>query len=142
MIYPDKYREEPTRRTPWISLEPGRIFIMGRSIPEDPGEFFRPVHGWISEYASSHAETTRIDIGFEYINTSSIKWIFNILKEISEMPDIKKKVKISWYYEEGDEDMSELGFILKSLIDCSFVLTEIDEMKRSRYEAILVGRAN
>jgi hypothetical protein len=139
MIYPGKYSIEPTRRTPWIIMEPGRIFIMGRSIPEDPGEFFRPVHGWVSSYIGSPADSTTIDIGFEYINTSSIKWIFNILKEISDIPDLKDRVKITWYYEEGDEDMCELGFILKSLIECSFILTEVEEMKKSRYEAVLSG---
>ena len=82
-------------------MEPGRIFIMGRSIPENPGDFYRPVYAWISEYAASHIEQSRIDLGFEYINTSSTKWIFNILKELSEMEDVTENVKVTWYYETG-----------------------------------------
>ena len=27
------------------TLEPGRIFIMGRSIPENPADFYKPVTG-------------------------------------------------------------------------------------------------
>ena len=45
-----RYKTEPTRRTPRILLESGRIVIMGRSIPVNPGEFYRPVMDWISEY--------------------------------------------------------------------------------------------
>lgn len=136
-MYPDKYRSDPSRRTPWINLEPGRIFIMGRSIPENPGEFYRPVHRWVAEYAGSHIDRSRIDLGFEYINTSSTKWIFNILKELSQMKDVEENIKIIWYYEQGDEDMCELGFILRSLIECPFILVEVDEMHKEMYEKIL-----
>jgi hypothetical protein len=137
MIYPDKYKSDPSKRTPWINMEPGRIFIMGRSIPENPGDFYRPVFKWISDYTGSHIETSKIDLGFEYINTSSTKWIFNILKELSLMPDVSENVKVTWYYEQGDEDMCELGFILRSLIECPFILVEVDEMNLARYEQIL-----
>jgi len=112
---------------------------MGRSIPENPGEFYRPVHRWVTEYSGSHIDRSRIDLGFEYINTSSTKWIFNILKEMSKMKDVEENIKIAWYYEQGDEDMCELGFILRSLIDCPFVLVEVEEMNKAMYEKILTS---
>ena len=92
---------------------------------------------WISEYSKSHIDKSKIDLGFEYINTSSTKWIFNILKELSEMPDVAENVKVTWYYEQGDEDMCELGFILRSLIECPFILVEVEEMNNAGYEKIL-----
>jgi len=136
-MYPDKYKSEPSKRTPWIDMEPGRIFLMGRSIPENPGDFYRPVYKWISEYSVSHIEKSRIDLGFEYINTSSTKWVFNILKALSEMENVAENVKVTWYYEQGDEDMCELGFILRSLIECPFILVEVEEMNNERYNRIL-----
>jgi len=136
-MYPDKFRKVPSKRTPWIILEPGRIFIMGRSITENPGDFYRPVHDWVSEYAQNYVEKSKIELGFEYINTSSTKWIFTILKELSEMNEMISNASVTWYYEQGDEDMCELGFILRSLVDCPFVLVEVDEMDRARYEKIL-----
>jgi SiaC family regulatory phosphoprotein len=137
MMYPDKFKTEPSKKTPWIILEPGRIFIMGRSITENPGDFYRPVHKWISEYAEGHAERSRIDLGFEYINTSSTKWIFNILKELSELRELSENARVNWYYEQGDEDMCELGFILRSLIACPFFLVEVEEMNVAGYEKII-----
>jgi len=112
---------------------------MGRSIPENPGEFFNPVHEWISQYSKSYTGITKIDIGFEYINTSSTKWIYTILKELSEMKDLIKNASVTWYYEQDDEDMCELGFILRTLVDCSFIIVEVEEMSSSRYEKILSG---
>jgi uncharacterized protein YkuJ len=138
-MYPDKYINEPTKRTPWIIMEPGRIFVMGRSIPENPGEFYRPVHEWVKAYAASHQSSSRIELGFEYINTSSTKWIYTIIKELSEMKGVVSNAKITWYYEEGDEDMCELGYILKSLIRCSFILVEVDDMSKGSYDRILSG---
>lgn len=125
-----KYTADPTRRTPKIVLEPGRIFIVGRSIPENPGEFYRPVYDWIKRYVEVNGHRTYIELGFEYINTSSTKWIYNIIKEIAEMKNLAENARILWYYDMGDEDMCELGFILKSLVDCPFYVIETKNMKR------------
>jgi hypothetical protein len=133
MMYPVPIKKEPSKRTPWINLEPGKIFIMGRSIPENPGEFYRPIHEWITDFAHSYDGKSRIDLGFEYINTSSIKWIFTILKELSELKEISTNACVNWYYEIGDDDMCELGFILRSLVDCPFVVVEVNEMNAGRY---------
>jgi SiaC family regulatory phosphoprotein len=136
-MYPDSFKIIPTKRTPWIILDPGKVFIMGRSIPENPNDFYRPIQEWISKYVQNYTEKSKIELGFEYINTSSIKWIFTILKELSEMKDIVQNASVTWYYEHGDEDMCELGFILRSLIECPFIVVEVDEMNRARYEKIL-----
>jgi hypothetical protein len=136
-MYPDSFKNNPTKRTPWIILESEKIFIMGRSIPENANDFYRPVQEWTSLFAKHNTEKSKIDIGFEYINTSSIKWIFTILRELSEMKEIVEKASVTWYYEHGDEDMCELGFILRSLVECPFIVVEVEEMNRARYEKIL-----
>ena len=136
-MYPDSFKNIPTKRTPWIILEPGKIFIMGRSIPENPNDFYRPVQEWISKYVKNYPDKSKIVLGFEYINTSSIKWIFTILRELSEMKNIVENASVTWYYERGDEDMCELGFILRSLVECPFIVVEVDEMNKARYEKIL-----
>ena len=117
-------------------MEPGRIFIMGRSISENPGEFYRPVLDWISKYTHNYTGKTRIEFGFEYVNTSSTKWIYMLLKELSEIKGISMNAMFTWYFEQGDEDMDELGYILRSLIDCPFTSVEVTSMNGDRYEKI------
>jgi hypothetical protein len=119
---------EATKKTPGITLEPGRIIILGRSILENPGEFYRPVHEWVSAYAKDSSQLTTIQLGFEFINTTSIKWVYAILKELARIPDMPERAKISWIYEEGDEDMCDLGFILRSLVDCPFTIVEVEDI--------------
>ena len=141
-MYPDRFIHIPTKRTPWIILEQGRIFIMGRSIPENPADFYRPVREWISKYSQDYIGKSKVEFGFEYINTTSIKWIFTILRELSEIKEIVKNAEVTWYFEHGDEDMSELGFILRSLVECPFLVLEVDTMNREKYEAIYAHPAD
>jgi len=139
-MYPAPVIKDPTKRTPRIILEPGRIFIMGRSIPENPGEFYRPVFEWLSEYVAKYKGKSKIDIGFEYINTSSTKWIYSILKELAGLNEISDNASVTWYFEQGDDDMGELGFILRSLVECPFVVVEVNEMSSKKYEQILTAQ--
>ncbi|MBK7132036.1 MAG: DUF1987 domain-containing protein [Bacteroidales bacterium] len=139
-MYPDSIIKDSTKRTPRIILQPGRIFIMGRSIPENPGEFYRPVLEWLAEYVVKYKGKSKIDIGFEYINTSSTKWIYTILKELSGLNEICDNASVTWYFEQGDDDMGELGFILRSLLECPFLVVEVNEMSSKKYEQILSGQ--
>jgi hypothetical protein len=123
---------EPTKKTPWIVLEPGKILILGRSILENPAEFYRPVHDWVTKYIAENAKMTIIQLGFEFINTTSIKWVYAIIKELSRIPEMSVRARISWYYEEGDEDMCDLGFILRSLVDCPFTITEVEDLYKQK----------
>jgi hypothetical protein len=123
---------EPTKKTPWIVLEPGKVIILGRSILENPPEFYRPIHEWVSKYAEESSSMTVINLGFEFINTTSIKWVYAILKELARIPDMNLRAKISWYYEVGDEDMCDLGFILKSLVNCPFTIVEVEDLYKQK----------
>ncbi len=137
-MYPEKVYIEPTKRTPWIVLEPGRIFIMGRSILESPALFYEPGLGWITDFAKSWSGKTKIDLGFEYINTGSIKWLYIFLKELAVSKKLAENAEITWYYEEGDDDMCELGYILRSLVECPFEIVEVGEMNDKLYQDFLL----
>ena len=139
IMYPDSFKNEASKRTPWIILEPGRIFIMGRSITENPGDLYKPVLEWVSKYSQDYFEKTIIILGFEYINTSSTKWIYALLKELTKLKELGKNVRITWYYEQGDDDLCELGFILRSLIECPFVIVELHEINRDMCMKIMTG---
>ena len=124
---------DATKKTPWVILEPGKMLIVGRSISENPADFYRPIHEWVSEYVTDSPGLTVIKLGFEFINTTSIKWIYAILKEISRIPNLSLRAKISWYYEEGDEDMCDLGIILRSLVTCPFQIIEVEDIDKYNY---------
>jgi hypothetical protein len=110
---------------------------MGRSIIENPSAFYEPGLTWVSDFAKSWTGKTKIYFGFEYINTGSIKWLYIFLRQLAEIREISENAIITWYYEQGDDDMCELGFILRSLVECPFTIVEVDEMNQKQYEDIL-----
>ncbi|OFY61460.1 MAG: hypothetical protein A2Y71_06375 [Bacteroidetes bacterium RBG_13_42_15] len=136
-MYPDKLHIEPTKRTPWIMLEHGRIFIMGRSIIDNPSIFYESIHKWITEYIKDRQGKTRIELGFDFINSGSTKWLYILLRELSGLDNLSHHTAVTWYYEEGDEDMSDLGHIIKSLMECSFRIVKVDYMNDDLYKSIL-----
>jgi len=116
-----------TRRTPEVRLAKGKIKFRGRSVPADPERFYQPLYDWIKDYSSGITEPTHIELNFEYINTASTKWIFNMLKHLGTVSNAEDKLHVTWYYEEGDDDMLELGNIIKSLIPSRFQLVKTFE---------------
>ena len=130
---------KPTKRSPWVLFEPGRLFVMGRSIIESPSVFYEPAMRWVSRMADSWPANTKIDLGLEYINTGSIKWLYILLRRLAEIREFACNGSINWYYEQGDEDMCELGYMLKSLVECPFRVVEMNEMNDGNYEKLLAG---
>jgi len=118
---------DQTRFSPKVRLRKGRLKMEGRSVLNDPRPFFQPLFSWVDEYIARNPGSTRIDLRFEYINTSSTKWLYEILKTIKQKKAFRDDLQINWYYESGDEDMYELGEILKSLMNASFHLIETPE---------------
>lgn len=62
---------------------------------------------------------------FEYLNTASAKWVFLLLRDLTQsgLP-----YRLEWHYEKGDEDMLDLGIMLKTLLGCPFTSVEADEI--------------
>jgi len=109
---------------------------MGRSIIENPSTFYEPVINWIREFSKSWTGKTKIDLGFEYINTGSTKWLYIILRELSAKRQLAENVEIRWHFERGDEDMCELGLIIRSLVNCPFSFIEVNSMNDRFYEEV------
>ena len=53
------------------------------------------------------------------------------------MKNLADRARILWYYDKGDEDMCELGFILRSLIECPFFVIETKTMDRQPEDPIV-----
>ena len=99
-----KYLVSKTSKSPHISLEKGLFDFSGRSIPEDARVFFKPIIDWIKEYDPERQYKTTVNFYFEYLNTSSSKCIFDLLKVLNELHEKGNEILVNWYYEEGDDD--------------------------------------
>jgi hypothetical protein len=120
MIQEELYREAK-RKTPKVVFRGDRFIIEGRSIPENPRDFYLPLYDWILEKSESAGELMMLEFAFDYLNSASAKWIFLILRDLT----VKgKKFRVIWSYEKGDDDMRGLAVMYQSLL--SFPLTTIE----------------
>jgi hypothetical protein len=114
-----KFELKETIITPYVLLDgdKGIIRIEGRSIPENVIDFFQPILNWIDRYSKEPCNSTVVDFKLEYFNTSSSKRIFDIMKKVEAISMIEgKKVAMTWYYEEDDEDIYFAGNDYKALV--------------------------
>lgn len=114
-----------TEKTPSVSLSTnGVLKIEGRSIPEDAAKFFKPLLDWTKEFT---AEEIRVDIKLEYFNTSSSKFILEMLR-LLENNKSNNNILVNWFYEEGDLDVLESGQYFESIIGIPFKYIEYEEL--------------
>jgi len=104
-----------------VSLDPaGFIKIKGRSILENCAGFYDPIVEWLNRYVEEPAELTCVDIDLEYFNSATAKYIITILQRLSTVAFKDKKIRVNWYYEDGDEDILERGEYISSVLELEF----------------------
>jgi hypothetical protein len=110
---------EPTKSTPSVYFNKhGVLIISGKSLPEDSLSFYKPILDNVREFVEKNPnDSIQITIEMEYVNTSSSKMLLTLL----EIP-IKAgfQTSIVWAYEEGDDDIEELGTFIEESLNVDF----------------------
>ncbi len=115
-----------TFNTPEVELLPmeGILKIEGRSIPEDPGEYYDIIIEKVEEYYKNPQKTTRFEIKLEYINSGSSKYMLELLRIAKKYYDQGYDCIVNWFYEEDDESILELGQHYKNTIKIPFKMID------------------
>lgn len=119
-----------TKQTPFVSFNAssGKLELSGRSIPENSFEFYNPLLEWLSEYKANALAESGFRIYLEYFNTSSSKYILELLKKLKEINEIDgKSVNVEWCYDQDDEEMMETGEDYEEVTGFDFIYTKIEE---------------
>ena len=118
----DAYFVRKTFNTPevYFSPEEGILKIEGRSIPEDPGDFYENIIEMINEYFENPRDLTRIDIKLEYINSGSSKYMLELMRILRRNYNNGSDCLVNWYYEEDDESIQELGQHYQATVQIPF----------------------
>lgn len=127
----DKINIEETKATPSVILdiEDRKFEIVGCSRPENVREFYMPVINWFESVIENIEEAktklssdgpVKFDFKLSYFNSASAKFILDILLYINQLHSSDIDIKINWHYEEGDEDMRDVGEELAEMVDFEF----------------------
>jgi hypothetical protein len=101
-----------------------RIIVSGQSRLEDPAPFFEEFMVLLDEKINEFKTYISIDFQISYLNSSSSKWLFHILKGIQSRFQGKKLITVNWYFEEDDDSILEAGEVFQSLLSLPFNVLE------------------
>ena len=118
---------ERTLTTPKVEFSPNEnLFeISGSSRPEDVRVFYAPILQKLENYRKEIVEKAIdfrdnpfvFNFKFNYFNSSSAKFILDILIEVNNFHLDRINIQVNWFFEEGDEDMKEVGEELTEMLD-------------------------
>ena len=113
-------------QTPFIHFngKSGIMEIKGRSIPDQPDDFWLPILSWFESYLLNPISSTVIKIDLEYFNISSSKRILFLLYKLNELAENGKEVRVEWLYRQTDEDMYEVGQDYAYMVKVPFIFKE------------------
>ena len=96
--------------------------MTGSSFPENALDFFSPIVKWIENFMLEKTEKVNAEFDFEYLNSSSIKFISDIVDKLQFYKSSGGEVEMIWYYDDDDDDMLEMGEEFKEDVDFIFNL--------------------
>ena len=110
--------------------------MSGYSRPENVRDFYIPILNWLEQFAGELAATRQsiskpVAFNFRmiYFNSSSAKFLFDMITHINAIHANKIPVMINWYYDEDDEELKEAGEELSEMADFSFSYFEVKKAK-------------
>lgn len=123
---------EPTDYTPGVLMNPDEnsFVIWGKSRPEDARAFYMPIFAWLDEYYSlrywkdakfsKKPPEATFEFKLEYLNSTSAKFVLDILVKLIQFREDNIEIKVQWYYDEEDLDMKESGEAFERMCKMDF----------------------
>ena len=119
-----------SEKSPKVVFEPKKYFfeMEGNSRPENVRDFFYPIIDTLKEHfdglirKANNEDEPEFNFNFklEYFNSASAKFISDILVIVKNCNENNVKIKVNWYFEDGDEDMKEVGEDFSDMITFPF----------------------
>lgn len=122
----DKLFIKGSQNTPEVNFNPenGIFKIDGRSIPENPGDFYDPLLDWLIEYFEAPAKKTVFSINLDYVNSGSSKYLLGLFRVFKKKHKEGAMLEVNWFYEEDDEAIESLGEHYQSILSIPFHMKE------------------
>lgn len=126
----------PTDFTPGadFNLDTLTFRLSGVSRPEDVRSFYDQIIDWLTDlekYFSKNVredpDTNKINMEFRlaYFNSASSKLIIEILNQLKKIKAYGIGLEVTWYYDEGDEQMYDDAEELAEACDLDFNYYEL-----------------
>jgi len=117
-----------------FNLETRVLEISGYSRPENVRDFYFPLIQWLDDLNNSLTINKTINTDIEpftfkfrliYFNSSSAKFIYDIIIMLNGFQNDGFPLKIYWYYDEDDDELREAGEELSDMANVPFLYVEV-----------------
>jgi len=100
-----------TTSTPYILIDEEKSYMRfeGRSFHENVAEFYRDVNDWLDTYLVKDFVSFTFDFEMNYFNSSTSKFMHNMLTKMDEYASDEKKVIVNWITTEDNDIIIECG---------------------------------
>jgi hypothetical protein len=114
--------------------EENHLEISGYSRPENARDFYMALIQWIEDYKVSILKSYEVDVApkpvvidfkFIYFNSSSAKFINDILLVFSEMHQSNIPIEVNWFYDQDDDELREAGEEFSDMCNLPFNYVEV-----------------
>lgn len=85
----------------------GLMRFSGNSYPENAVDFFQPLLQWVQDYVRFPHKQTLVEFRVNYFNTSSSKYLFQILEILSGLSAKGHTVEVVWVSTDENQEMLE-----------------------------------
>jgi len=128
---------EQTNVSPFVNFDTslGTYILAGYSRPENVRDFYFPIINWLDEFKKTLIESKKaeksidpvnFDFKFIYFNSSSAKFLYDIVILLNDMQKEGLPININWYYDKDDDELREAGEELSDMAQVPFKFFEIN----------------
>lgn len=115
-----------------FDIAKNKFIISGESRPENAGAFYKPLINLITRLdLTLHTKKDNGDnspfefiFKFNYFNSTSAKYIADMIKNIKSLVDKGHNIYIEWHYDKRDEDMLYSGTEFAEMFELNFKFIE------------------
>lgn len=117
---------QSTNFSPAVELNAtnGTLNFSGISMPLDVVEFYTPVLNWVNQFINISPKNTLVIFRFNYINTASVKLLFDLMVQLKKGLHEGFDLSICWYYNQPNDDIFKLGKDFAEALDCPIQLIQ------------------
>jgi hypothetical protein len=115
-----------TKNSPQVLMDNENeiLEIIGDSYPENAKEFYRPIFEWIDTFFENK-EKLFVNFNFSYFNSSSLKYITELLILFNKYHLASKEINVIWEYDSEDIEMREIAEELSEDLEIDFDIRAI-----------------
>ncbi|MEE4176785.1 MAG: DUF1987 domain-containing protein [Bacteroides sp.] len=88
-------------------INEGLLRFSGNSYPENAVDFFQPLLNWVRDYVRNTRQQTLVEFRINYFNTSSSKYLFQIMEIMNAFRQKGNPVEVVWISNAENDEMLE-----------------------------------